>query len=130
MKRYSGQRYSFGLMDSLLAEVAEVPQAALHLDVEAIAKAYEVVQPIAARLGIETPKPRLAGLSYNHVSTLGAKVTISYEAREPFVTPCIRCPKDIDNLRNPTITLRLASCRIAWRCSPDSSSAAPMPTSA
>ena len=101
MKRNSGQRYTFGFMDSLLAEVAGVHQAALHLDVEAIAKAYESIQPIAARLGIEAPTPRLAGLSYNHVSTLGANVTISYEAQEPFVTPCIRCPQDIDRLHEP-----------------------------
>ncbi len=101
MKQHNGQPYSFGFMDSLLAEVAGVPQAALHLDVDAIIRAYEAVRPIAARLGIEPPAPRLAGLGYNHVSTLGAKVTISCDAAEPFVTPCIRRPQDIDNLAEP-----------------------------
>lgn len=96
-----GVRYNFGFMDSLLAEVAGVPQAALHLDVEAILRAYEAIRPIAARLGVPPPAPRLAGLAYNHVSTLGAKVTISYDLPEPSVTPLIRSPEQIDDLAEP-----------------------------
>lgn len=92
---------SFGFMDSLLAEVAGVPQAALHLDVDAICKAYEAIVPVARRLGIDPPKPRLAGFAYNHVSTLGAKVTISMDAPEPHVATCIHDPREIDKLREP-----------------------------
>ncbi len=119
-----GPRISFGFMDSLLAEVAGIPQAALHLDVDAILRAYEAVQPIARRLGIDPPRPRLAGLAYPHVSTLGCKVTISYDAQEPYVTPCIRRPEDIDHLAEPAdylaggiVPQRLALCeQIQRRC--------------
>ncbi len=92
---------SFGFMDSLLAEVAGVPQAALHLDVDAICRAYDAIVPVARRLGIDPPAPRLAGFSYNHVSTLGAKVTLTLDTPEPHLAPCIGSPAEIDNLAEP-----------------------------
>ncbi len=96
-----GQPYQFGLVDSLMAEAGGVPQAALHLDVDAICHAYEAVEPIARRLGVEPPRPGLAGLAYIHVSTLGAEVTISPDANEPYIEPCIRSLEDIDRLEEP-----------------------------
>ena len=96
-----GQAYSFGFLDTLIAEAGGVPTAALHLDVEAICHAYQAVESVARRLRVDPPKPRLAGLAYNHVSTLGAKVTISYQADEPYAQPCIAGPDDIDRLEEP-----------------------------
>jgi len=96
-----GQHYSLSFSDSLLAEVAGVPQAALHTDVDAICRAYEAIVPVAERLGVEPPRPGLAGLAYNHVSTLGCEVTISADAPEPACKPCIRSPEDIDRLEEP-----------------------------
>ncbi|HUW82583.1 MAG TPA: uroporphyrinogen decarboxylase family protein [Phycisphaerae bacterium] len=95
------QPYQFGFFDSLIAEAGGVPQAALHLDVDAICHAYQAVEPIARRLGVDAPKARLAGLAYVHISTLGAEVTISPDADEPYVKPCIRTLEDIDRLREP-----------------------------
>jgi len=96
-----GQPYQFGFLDSLIAEVGGVSQAALHLDVDAICHAYKAIEPIARRLGVEPPRPGLAGLAYVHVSTLGAEVTISLDANEPYVKPCIRTLEDIDRLCEP-----------------------------
>jgi len=96
-----GQRYSFGLAESLLAEVAGVPQAALHTDVDAMIRAAEAIVPVAERLGVDPPRPHLAGLAYIHVSTVGCEVTISPDAMEPAVRPCIHRPEDIDALAEP-----------------------------
>ena len=96
-----GQPFRFGLDISLIAEVADVPQAALHTDVDAICYAYEAIRPVAERLGVEPPQPRLAGLTYVHVSTLGARVTITPESPEPHVSPCIHSPDEIDRLAEP-----------------------------
>ena len=96
-----GQPFSFGLTDSLMAEAAGVPQASLHSDVDAICRAYDAVRPIAERLCVEPPQPRLAGLTYVHVSTLGAELTFTPEAPEPHIAPCIHSPEDIDRLAEP-----------------------------
>ncbi len=96
-----GQPYGFSLADSLLAEVAQIPQSRLHTDVDAICRAYEAIVPLAQRLGIEKPRPALAGLAYNHVSTLGCKIVIVPDAPEPAVLPCIHEPEDIDALVEP-----------------------------
>lgn len=94
------QDFSFGFSDSLLAEVGKVPQDALHFDVEAICQAYESIKPIAKRLGVQPPKPRLAGFCYTHVAALGAKVTFPKNS-EPNVAPLIRTPSEIDQLCEP-----------------------------
>jgi hypothetical protein len=96
-----GQKFGFGLTDSLIAEVGGVPQSALHLDPQAICRAYEAVRPVADRLGIDPPVPRLAGLTYVHASTLGVEVTISANSPEPRAVPCIHSPEQIDRLREP-----------------------------
>ena len=96
-----GQAFSFTFADALVAEAGGVPQAALHTDVDAICHAFDAVRPVAARLGVNPPKPRLAGLTYVHVSTLGARVTIKPDAPEPRITPCIRSPEEIDLLEEP-----------------------------
>ena len=44
-----GQNFSFDFSDSLIAEVGNVPQSALHLDVEAICKANEAIKPSLGR---------------------------------------------------------------------------------
>jgi len=94
------QRYSFGMADTLLAEVGQVPLDALHRDVDAICRCYEAIVPVAERLGVEPPRPRLAGFSYCHVTTLGAPVVFA-EGSEPNVLPIIQEPSDIDRLREP-----------------------------
>ena len=94
------QPYTFGLADSLLAEVGGVPLDVLHRDVDAICRCYDKIQPLADRLGIEPPRPRLAGFSYNHISTLGVEVVFP-EGSEPNVVPLLRRPEDIDQLREP-----------------------------
>lgn len=96
-----GQPFSFSFADALVAEAGAVPQAALHTDVDAICHAFDAVRPIAARLGVEPPQPRLAGLTYVHVSTLGATVSVEPDAPEPRITPCIRSPEEIDLLEEP-----------------------------
>ncbi len=96
-----GQKFEFSLVDSLIAEVGGVAQPALHLDIDAICHCYEAIMPVAERLGIDPPRPRLAGLAYPHISTIGCEVHIKMDAAEPWVDPCIHTPEDIDNLREP-----------------------------
>ncbi len=98
---HTGQPYGFSLSDALMAEVGGVPQSALHFDADAICRAYDAVAPLAERLDVETPKPRLAGFAYNHASTLGAEITFKPDAPEPGIRPCINRPEDIDRLTEP-----------------------------
>jgi len=94
------QPYFFGMLDSLLAEAGGVPLDALHRDVDAICRAYEAIQPLADRLGIDRSRPRIAGFSYTHVSTLGCQVKFA-AGSEPNVIPVIRAPEEIDALKEP-----------------------------
>lgn len=94
-----GQAFEFGFSDSLLAEVAGVTQRDLHLDVEAICKAYEAIRPLAKRLGVEAPMPRLAGFTYAHIAALGAKIV--FTEHEPKPQPLIQSPEEIDSLQEP-----------------------------
>ena len=94
------QAYGCGLTDTLLAEVGGVPLDALHRDVDAICRCYERIVPVAERLGLEPPRPRLAGFSYNHVTTLDAEVVFA-EGSEPNVLPVLHEPADIDCLEEP-----------------------------
>ena len=94
------QPYSFGIADSAIAQAGGVPLDALHHDVDAICRAYDAIAPIAQRLGVPPPRPRLAGFSYCHVSTLGAPVTFA-KGSEPNVSPILHRPEDIDTLHEP-----------------------------
>ena len=94
------QAYSCALTDTLLAEVGGVPLDALHRDVDAILHCNEAAKPVAERLGLPAPQPKLAGFSYSHVSALGAEVVFA-EGSEPNVFPMLHAPADIDELREP-----------------------------
>jgi hypothetical protein len=126
MKQTQGQPFSFGFADSLLAEVGRVPQGLLHTDVEAICVAYEAVKPLAERLGVPAPVPRLAGFCYTHLAALGCEVVASEHA-EPTVRPLIETTEQIDHLREPddylaapTIRQRLRVCEQLRRRHPES----------
>lgn len=93
------QEFTFGFGDSLLAEVAGVTQRALHFDPEAIGRAYEGLKPLAGRLGVPVPQPRLAGFGYTSIVALGAKV--EWTDFEPNVIPLIQAPEEIDHLQEP-----------------------------
>ena len=95
-----GQNFSFGFSDSLIAEVGGVQQKQLHFDVEAILRAYENIKPLANRLGVESPVPRLAGFCYPHVVSLGVEIVFAEEG-EPKPLPIIHKPEDIDKLTEP-----------------------------
>ena len=96
-----GQPFSFGIADTAIAEAGGVSLYDLHTNVDAICRAYEAIVPVAERLGVEPPRPSMAGVAYSHVSTLGCEVKITPEAVEPWVRPCITRPEDIDRLREP-----------------------------
>ena len=112
-----GQNFGFGFSDTLLAEVGKVPLPSLHTDVENICKAYEAIKPVAERLGVELPIPRIAGFCYTHLAALGCEVLYS-ESAEPTVAPLIHSPDEIDELQEPkdylqaeAIQLRLKICK-------------------
>jgi len=94
------QRYGFGIGDTVLAEVGGVPLDALHHDVDAIIDCHEKVKPVAERLGVDPPKPHLAGFSYCHISTLGAEIVFP-PGSEPKPTTVIHNPGEIDSLTEP-----------------------------
>lgn len=94
-----GQNFIFYFSDSLLAEIAGVSQKALHFDLEAICKAYESIKPLAKRLGVPVPQPRLAGFGYTSLAALGAK--IEFTDFEPNVIPVIQTPEEIDHFKEP-----------------------------
>ncbi len=96
-----GQRFAFSFADSLLADAAGVSHWDLHHDVDAMIAAAEAVAPVARRLGVDPPRPRMADSSYCHVSALGCEVVFPPENPEPWVRPIIRSPEDIDALAEP-----------------------------
>ena len=95
-----GQKFSFGFSDPLIAEVGGVTLHQLHFDAEAIVRAYEKFKSVAERLGIEPPKPHLAGFCYPHIASLGVKFEFP-EDSEPSPSPLISSPEDIDKLKEP-----------------------------
>jgi len=95
-----GQPFSFGLSDWVVAEAGDVPLRALHFDAGAICHAFDKIEPVARRLGIEPPKPRLAGFCYTPLAALGADIFFP-EDSEPRVEPLIHSPEEIDSLREP-----------------------------
>ncbi|MBU0477026.1 hypothetical protein KKC91_00440 [bacterium] len=100
LEKEKKQRFSFGFSDSLLAELGGVKQDELHSSVDAIYKAYESIKPLAERMGVKSPKPRIAGFCYPHVVALGAEVVFA-EDSEPNVKPLIHSPEEIDSLKEP-----------------------------
>jgi hypothetical protein len=94
------QAFSFGLADTAAAEAGQYPLDELHWNVDAICACWDAMKPLAERLDIDPPRPHLAGFSYNHASTLGARVVFA-AGSEPNVVPCITSPSDIDHLREP-----------------------------
>jgi len=125
VKKMRRQSYSFGLTDTLLAEVGRLPLDVLHRDVDAICRCYECIVSVAERLGVEPPCPRLAGFSYNHVSTLGAPI-VFVAGSEPNVKPILHHPEDIDRLEEPgdylasgVVPERLATLHVLRERRPD-----------
>lgn len=94
------QAYSFAFEDSAIAEAGGVPLDALHRDADAICRSYDSIVPVAERLGVPPPRPRLGGFEYNHVSALGARLLFP-NGSEPNVEPIIHDPDDIDGLQEP-----------------------------
>ena len=94
------QPYSFHFCESLMAENAGVSLKSTHFDVDAILKAYDGIKPLAEELGVEAPKPRLAGFGYPHVVSLGVPIEFA-EDGEPNVLPLIKTPEEIDTLKEP-----------------------------
>ena len=54
-----------------MAKNAGVSLKSTHFDVDAILKAYDGIKPLAEKLGVDAPRPRLAGFAYPHVVSLG-----------------------------------------------------------
>ncbi len=96
-----GQRYRCSIAETAIAESAGVRLYDLHTDPQAMVAAAEAGADIAARLGLDAPRPRIAGCAYPHVSTIGCEVKITSDSVEPWVLPCIAAPEDIDGLREP-----------------------------
>jgi hypothetical protein len=71
----------------------------LHFDVEAISRAYEAIKPVAKRLGVEAPTPRLAEFTYTHIAALGARIV--FTEYEPRPEPLLHSPEEIDTLQEP-----------------------------
>jgi hypothetical protein len=94
------QAFSFSFTESFMAAHAGVLLKSTHFDVDAILRVYEAIKPVAADLGVEAPRPRLAGFGYPHVVSLGAPVEFPDDG-EPNVGPVLRSPRDIDRLREP-----------------------------
>ncbi|MBM4086201.1 MAG: hypothetical protein FJ272_15565 [Planctomycetes bacterium] len=95
-----GQPFSFGIDDWALAEAGGTTLDALHFDVDAICRAYDAIEPVARRLGVPAPKPRLAGFCYAPLAGLGARIVFP-KGSEPFCHPLIKSPEEIDGLREP-----------------------------
>jgi len=93
-----GQEFSFGFTDALIAKIGGVKQSKLHFDVEVILQAYEKIKPIAGRLGVEPPIPKIAGFCYPHIASLGAKIVF---AAEPKPFPLIHKAEEVDQLTEP-----------------------------
>jgi len=122
-----GQAFSCGLAESLIAEVGGVTLDALHFDVDAICRAYDAIKPVAERLGIEPPRPHLAGFCYAPLAGLGAEIHFPHDS-EPIVRPMIHSTDEIDDLREPDDYVasdltqkRLAVARELKRRRPDAS---------
>jgi len=92
--------FGFGFADSLVAETGGVTMRQMHFDAKAIVKAFNSIKPLAERLGVPAPVPRMAGFGYPHVSTLGSEIVFP-ENSEPKPEIVIKTPGDINRLREP-----------------------------
>lgn len=118
-----GQNYSFIFTDALTAQAGGVKQSRLHFSVDEIMRAYEKIKPLAERLNVPVPIPRLAGFCYPHIASLGARIIFIDDA-EPKPFPIISNPEEIDGLTepenylaNPLIQERLKICaELRKRC--------------
>ena len=95
-----GQAFSFSISDSAIAEAGGVPLPALHFDVDAICRAYDSIKPVADRLGVAHPTPRLAGFCYAPLAGLGLDIVFP-EDSEPKALPLIDSIEGIDSLCEP-----------------------------
>ncbi len=95
-----GYKYGFGFTDTLVAEMGGITLSRLHFDAKSIVKAFNSMKPLAERLDVPAPAPRMAGFTYPHVSTLGVEIVFP-ENSEPRPFPAIRKAEDIDFLEEP-----------------------------
>lgn len=100
-----GWEYGFGFTDAFVAETGGIPLSLFHFDARAIVKAFESMKPLAERLGVPPPVPRMAGFGYPHVAALGAEIVFP-ENSEPKPVPVIKTPEDIDRLEEPADYLK------------------------
>lgn len=94
------QPFKFGFDDTLVAEIGGVSLRDLHFDVDAILRAHDALAPVAERLGVDLPAPRLAGFTYPHIAALGARITFP-EHSDPAPSTLISRPEEIDSLAEP-----------------------------
>ena len=120
-----GQPFSCGIADSAIAEAGQVPLDALHFDVDAILHAFDAIRPVAERLGIPAPLPKLAGFCYAPLAGLGLEIDFPRNS-EPKPKPLISSPDEIDDLTGPDDYLasdvtqrRLAAARALKARCPD-----------
>jgi len=95
-----GQRFTFGFSDALIAQVGEVTLSQLHFDAKAILKAYGRLRSLAKRLGVPSPRPRLASFAYPHIASLGTQIAFP-EDSEPKPYPLLSSTEEIDKLIEP-----------------------------
>jgi uroporphyrinogen-III decarboxylase len=120
-----GQKFACGFLESVVAEIGGVTLRQLHFDPAAIVQAYRALRPLAERLGIDAPKPHLAGFGYPHVAALGCEI-VFLENSEPKPLPLVKTPEDIDRLREPgdylaapVIQRKLAALRALQALTPE-----------
>jgi len=89
-------------MESAIAEHAGVDLSRLHWDAQAIVHAYRAIAPLCCDvLRVLPPQPALAGLSYVHLSTLGAEVAFPPNSEPAIHRPVLAAPQQIDALAEP-----------------------------
>ena len=67
-------------------------------DAEAICRAYDRLEKIAARLGVQPAKPHLPTFAYPHIAALGAEIVFPPNS-EPKPVPLLTSAVQIDDLR-------------------------------
>jgi hypothetical protein len=94
-----GQPFEFSFDDSVLAECAGIPQKVLHFDADAILRAYDALVPLADKLDVPAPAPRLGEFTYTHIAALGARFHFTDFELTP--SALLNEPEEIDPLREP-----------------------------
>ena len=110
----TGPPFSCGIADSAIAEAGQVPLDALHFDADAILHAYDAIGPVAERLGLPVPRPKLAGFCYAPLAGLGMEIVFPPRS-EPKPEPLIHSPEEIDELQEPDdyLAAELVQTRLA-----------------